>query len=196
MGPNTHSTEICCPECLKPLKNGGQKCGLCGLDVCGDQCQVGHNHYVECQILCKARGQPQISEDLKRKAVMAIRILASNNVEAAIYRKSRLFEVKEENSDLARFLTGFTSADLEEATWASVKARTRMVDTTTGSGSLFFPLFSLTRHSCINNAKFMVYPNHCVAMQAQKEIKAGEEITVSYVHNLEPTWKRRAMLQR
>ena len=72
----------------------------------------------------------------------------------------------------------------------------KTVETSNGNGSVFYPIFSLVSHICSPNAKFLVYPNHCMAMQAQRLIKSGEEISVSYVPTLEPTWKRRAMLYR
>ena len=65
-----------------------------------------------------------------------------------------------------------------------------------GNGTAFFPIFSLFRHSCISNSKFFVYPDNNLAIQAQRPISAGEEITVSRVQTLEPTWKRRAKLYR
>ena len=65
-----------------------------------------------------------------------------------------------------------------------------------GNGSAFFPIFSLFRHSCVSNSKFFVYPDNNLAIQAQRPIAAGEEITVSRVQTLEPTWKRRAKLYR
>ena len=65
-----------------------------------------------------------------------------------------------------------------------------------GNGTAFFPIFSLFRHSCISNSKFFIYPDNNLAIQAQSPISAGEEITVSRVHTLEPTWKRRAKLYR
>ena len=65
-----------------------------------------------------------------------------------------------------------------------------------GSGTAFFPTFSLFQHSCISNAKFFIYPDNNLAIQAQRPISAGEEITVSRVQTLEPTWKRRAKLYR
>lgn len=65
-----------------------------------------------------------------------------------------------------------------------------------GSGTAFFPSFSLFQHSCISNAKFFIYPDNNLAIQAQRPISAGEEITVSRVQTLEPTWKRRAKLYR
>ena len=51
-------------------------------------------------------------------------------------------------------------------------------------------------HSCRSNSKFIVYPSHKLAVLAQTAIDAGDEINVSRVPVLEPTWKRRAMLFR
>ena len=65
-----------------------------------------------------------------------------------------------------------------------------------GSGTAFFPTFALFQHSCISNAKYFIYPDNNLAIQAQRPISAGEEITVSRVQTLEPTWKRRAKLYR
>ena len=39
-----------CSECLRNVTSEA-KCSLCDLPICNDQCQMGHNHYVECQIL-------------------------------------------------------------------------------------------------------------------------------------------------
>ena len=65
-----------------------------------------------------------------------------------------------------------------------------------GGARCFFPIFSLMSHSCRSNSKFIVYPSHKVAVLAQTAIAAGDEVTVSRVPVLEPTWKRRAMLFR
>ena len=65
-----------------------------------------------------------------------------------------------------------------------------------GNGTAFFPTFSLFRHSCVSNAKFFIYSDNNLAIQAQNTISAGDEITISRVHTLEPTWKRRAKLYR
>ena len=65
-----------------------------------------------------------------------------------------------------------------------------------GGARCFFPIFSLLSHSCRSNSKFLIYPSHKVAVLAQTAIAAGDEVTVSRVPVLEPTWKRRAMLFR
>ena len=63
-------------------------------------------------------------------------------------------------------------------------------------GMGLFPLFALFNHSCVPNAKFLVYPDANLAVQAQTRISKGQEIVVSLVQTLEPTWKRRARLMR
>lgn len=61
----------------------------------------------------------------------------------------------------------------------------------------FHPNFALIRHRCGANSKFSVFlKDKGVAVQAKAFIAAGQEITVSLAHDLEPTWKRRARLYR
>jgi hypothetical protein len=199
VGPRTHDgDEKVCPECFRKV-NGLKVCGLCGLYICGDECQVGHNHYIECPILCQTRDTVK-SQVLKLKAVMAIRIMGANNRNEVGYTRARLFHqgavAVEIDAAVTKFVTTFTTAEEDEVKWALMVARTKTVETSDGRGLAFFPLFSLTRHACASNSKYLVYANYNVAMQAQKPIMTGDEITVSYVHALEPTWKRRGILYR
>ena len=79
--------------------------------------------------------------------------------------------------DLIEFVSSITSVPTEEAEWAVKLAWKRTVDSPNNT-SVFLPLFSTTKHHCSPNAKFIVYPNHCIAMQAQKLIPCGQEIMV------------------
>ena len=78
---------------------------------------------------------------------------------------------------LIEFVSSLTSVSSEEAKRAVILARKRTVDSPNNT-SVFFPIFSTTKHNCSPNAKFIVYPNHCIAMQAQKLIPCGQEIKV------------------
>ncbi len=197
-GPKLHETgSQMCAECLRQTSNL-QSCSLCGLWVCSDQCQMGHNHYIECQILRNARNMHNL--EVKQAAILPIRILASKDLSETSFNKAKLFhqdlqpdKTEQKVVDLIKCLT---NAEESEIAWAVSIARQKCVDTFDNRGSAFFPIFSLVEHACFPNAKFWVYQNHCIAMQAQKLIQAGEEIFVSFVPTLEPTWKRRAMLYR
>lgn len=202
-GPKVYeSTSKVCSECLANV-NSETKCGLCELYVCGDQCQIGHNHYIECQILKSIRRSKTWTTPVKLAAVLPIRILAACDLNATSYSRALLLH-KQNNSDVTadyddviNLVKASSTADEEAVKWAVLLARKKCVETHNYQGSAFFPIFSLTKHSCGNfNAKFFVFPNNCLAMQAQKAISMGEEICVNLVPSLEPTWKRRGMLFR
>ncbi len=94
---------------------------------------------------------------------------------------------------------GFLRHNEDEIAWALDYVRTSGLVGGSDKGRsmmLYFPIFSLLSHSCMRNCKFVAYPNATVALLAQKAIREGEEITISLVNSLEPTWKRRARLFR
>ena len=67
------------------------KCSLCDLPVCNDQCQMGHNHYIECQILRNFRNKIRGQQELKQMSILPIRILATCDTSKFTYAKSKLF---------------------------------------------------------------------------------------------------------
>ena len=104
-------------------------------------------------------------------------------------------QIDHKDQSLIDFVSYVTSEPEEDVRWVIKVARKRSVDDPSNN-SVFFPISSITNHHCSPNAKFLVYPNHCIAMQSQTLILSGQEIKVSYVPTLEPTWKRRGMLYR
>ena len=48
-GPQNMTTPVCL-ECCAPV-DGSYVCGMCNMPMCGEACQVGPTHYMECQIL-------------------------------------------------------------------------------------------------------------------------------------------------
>ena len=87
-----------------------------------------------------------------------------------------------------------------EVLWALDMARSHCLDLSIGRATapdkILFPTLALLSHSCTPNAKFEIYPNRTVAVLAQTAIGKGEEINISLVPVLEPTWKRRARIYR
>ena len=79
-----------CSECLKKMTSDN-KCSLCDLPVCNDQCQMGHNHYIECQILRNFRNKIRGQQELKQMSILPIRILATCDTSKFTYAKSKLF---------------------------------------------------------------------------------------------------------
>ena len=58
-----------------------------------------------------------------------------------------------------------------------------------------FPMFSLINHSCSANAKHTIYiKNKRIAVQAQTDIDAGDEILINYTAFIIGTTARRRKL--
>ena len=74
------------------------------------------------------------------------------------------------DSSVINFIGQITTASESDIFWAVKVARKKIVETSDNQGAAFFPVFSLIRHSCSSNAKFLVYSNHCIAMQAQVHV--------------------------
>ena len=60
----------------------------------------------------------------------------------------------------------------------------------------FYPTFSNINHSCIANCKVVKLANKAVEVRAKVGIPRGEEITIQYVTELQPTRARRGLLSR
>lgn len=198
-GPKLYEFSKVCADCLKA--NPSNLCSLCDLPICNDACQMGHNHYIECQILRNGRNILKNQVEMKQKSILPIRILSSQDVSETAYKRTKLLHenielLEDSDEKVVNLIKSLTNAELGQIRWAMALGRRKSVNTHDNQGSVFYPLFSLVEHSCSANAKFLVYANHCIAMQAQNHISAGDDIRVSYVPALEPTWKRRAMLYR
>ena len=62
-------------------------------------------------------------------------------------------------------------------------------------GWAVFPLLSLANHSCDPNCEVAFIDSNMVRLLAQREIEAGEELSISYVDVTQPTEVRRRKLQ-
>ena len=196
-----------CVGCLRPIEDSSdvQECGMCGLPICSDQCQVG-DHVNECQVL---RGARDHDLDLRQSAVLPLKV-RWKKTDSEYAKWQFLTDVNRSIPDLAecsgwdksrrklvKFLSRLCPDEDPECVDRTVQLIKRFsVSTLNGYGIALFPIFALFQHSCICNAKFQVYPDHNLAVQAQTKIQKGQEITVSLANTLEPTWKRRARLVR
>lgn len=216
LGPNwslNPTNNPSCMDCCKPVENN-YKCGHCKLPVCDEKCQIGSNHQLECQIW---RTKPDLisslwneSVELVTLAVMPTRLIQAKKFNPKVDNRTRyMFENRtvpdgsKSWDDMKAALTVFIRefADTNEISEVDLIAildlvRTCSLITTEDRERALFPIFSQFSHSCISNCKFVVYPNKTLAVLAKTIIKAGEELTISLIPTLEPTWKRRAKLYR
>ena len=133
-------------------------------------------------------------KDKKKMVKFIKKVLNVSRENSSKGRNQNLLEPEDEDEDpdnigkLIDILRRFSMPSSQQSWYSGA--------TPPGCGTAFFPTFSLFQHSCISNSKFFIYPDNNLAIQAQRPISAGEEITVSRVQTLEPTWKRRAKLYR
>ena len=162
-------------------------------------------------------------EQLKPMSVMALRLLRSRRANAKVHIRTQFHlqnrddlnppNPEVEDDDVKTWverkaaIVDFISKDCgldaeedasEEVEWMVELTRRSAISApdTAGGGAVIFPTFSLMNHSCVSNCKFVVYPNLTLAVLTQTAVSAGEELNVSLVPVLEPTWKRRAKLMR
>ena len=60
----------------------------------------------------------------------------------------------------------------------------------------FYPLFSNLNHSCLANAKPVKRRDMSVEVRAKRRISAGEEISIQYILETQPTRLRRQLIAR
>ena len=60
----------------------------------------------------------------------------------------------------------------------------------------FYPLFSNLNHSCLANAKPVKRRDMSVEVRAKRMIPAGEEISIQYILETQPTRLRRQLIAR
>ena len=72
------------------------------------------------------------------------------------------------------------------------------IDTGDGHGDLmgFYPVFSNINHSCISNCKPVKTKDMRVEVRAKRDIEAGEEISIQYLIETQPTRVRRQLIYR
>jgi len=81
--------------------------------------------------------------------------------------------------------------------WAIGILKTNTIMFGETGGRALFPMFSLINHSCRANAKHTLYiKNRRIAVQAQTDIKQGEEICINYVTFIIGTIMRQTKLQK
>ena len=75
---------------------------------------------------------------------------------------------------------------------------TNAIEVHKGQGRAIFPTFSFLSHSCINNARHIIEPfgdKFKISLYAQVDIEANEELTITYINLLRPTFERREKLE-
>ena len=213
VGPQNMTSPVCL-ECGKEV-DGSYLCGLCNMPMCDDKCQVGSTHYMECQIFRTLKDKIKIN-DFKDKespiyqCITPLRLLMKKNTHPKWYRRLVfLMDHKEEREqettmwndhqkNVVDFLLQTCNLNFtkEELMWAIGLLKTNSILFGDDANSrALFPMFSLINHSCSANAKHTIYiKNKRIAVQAQCDIQAGDEIMINYTAFITGTSFRRKKL--
>lgn len=207
VGPRNKAGCICL-ECGKETNNN--LCGICSFPVCGELCQVGKSHSEECRYL------RQIS-NIKDKSniypwISPLRLMLKMSTNPRVYRQVQFLmdhnnssveedeKLMKENKELLESLLRtdqLKQFSLDDILWIKGVLHTNCLMFGEEQSRALFPHFSLMNHSCKANAKHTIYINtRKIAVQAQTDIKAGEEIVINYVTFIQGTHLRREKLKK
>ena len=204
-----------CLECGQRV-DGSYLCGLCNMPMCSEACQVGPTHYNECQVLRTLKQKISVknyqdSESPIYQCITPLRLLMKKNTHPKWFRRLVfLMDHKEEREqetnmwnehqkNVVDFLLSTCSLNFtkEDVMWAIGLLKTNSIMFGDEKSRALFPIFSLINHSCVANAKHTIYiKNRRISVQAQTDIKQGEEIVINYTTFIMGTAPRRRKLLR
>ena len=200
-GP-AHGSAPVCLECCLPCRPE-QLCRRCGWTVCGEECEVGRWHSIECSVLASS---PSLTSHCYA-AILPLRLalLARRGDNLA----TRLGLLMDHSEDL------HTRTDFHSKWFGPVReclAHTDLTDKeilrgigiyltnaanmAPASGRWILPTFSFLSHSCVSNSRFFISPEGEVTVTAVVDIPAGEEVTISYCPPQSGNITRREKIQR
>ena len=211
-GPPNMTSPVCL-ECGHKV-DGSYLCGMCNLPMCGEACQVGPTHYNECQVLRTLKQKISVknfqdSESPIYQCITPLRLLMKKNTHPKWFRRLVfLMDHKEEREqetnmwnehqkNVVDFLLSTCNLNFtkEDVMWAIGVLKTNSIMFGDEKSRALFPIFSLINHSCVANAKHTIYiKNRRIAVQAQTDIKEGEEIVINYTTFIMGTVPRRKKL--
>lgn len=209
-----------CLQCSK-LVDGSFKCQVCGFPMCGERCAGGDLHRVECAVFERVDFEADI-EDLKvvddhYAAILPLRCI---NLKTNEPKKWDLFQAflshcnerKQANEDLWAFHeehgVDFVKEMCEYGEEFSREEIHRMIGIMSvnsleielgegyGEEMGFYPVFANINHSCLANAKPVKLSDKTVQVKTKTRVAKGDEITIQYLVEIQPTRIRREMINR
>jgi len=208
VGPR-RKTDAVCLDCGKSVNNN-YTCGICTFPMCGELCQVGKTHQQECVIL---RSLSHIKDkSVVYQWISPLRLLLRMASNPRIHRQIKFLldhnstsveedeKLIEENRVVLELLLRcepLKQFTMEDLIWIKGILNTNCIMFGEEESRALFPHFSLMNHSCRANAKHTIYTNNKkIAVQAQTDIKEGEEIVINYVTFIQGTHLRREKLKQ
>ena len=196
-------TQECAPICLCCLRaiDTSYLCRGCGYPFCDEECAADPSHRLECQVLSNA--PPPVLGDGQNNAyhpILPLRLLlqqSQNPTRARLAEQLMDHTEERKGSDYWVFseehVVKFLLDSCKQTQWTNEEIRNaigvlevngyEIKNLQTCGYRGLFPLTSLVSHKCIPNCKMVLnteapYTNKMVAGQ---DLKAGEEIAISYL---------------
>eukprot|EP00090_Calanus_glacialis_P002954 TRINITY_DN12154_c0_g1_i1.p1 TRINITY_DN12154_c0_g1~~TRINITY_DN12154_c0_g1_i1.p1 ORF type:complete len:553 (-),score=159.07 TRINITY_DN12154_c0_g1_i1:57-1715(-) len=210
-GPNHTLFSPYCLDCLKKVPDTAA-CTKCGWPVCGEECETGQNHSIECKTLTDNKDNIDL-EYMKSKGTLywpisTLRILLLSKENPGSWSViQRMMSHREEHraketwpmydEHLVRMIRDkcglgdmFSDEEVEHVSGVIDVNSIRLES----HGHGVYMKTSIMSHSCTSNTKTIMNEDQTVDVRAVLPIKRGSEITKSYVSSLETTQLRQERL--
>ena len=202
-GP-ANSPSLVCLNCCVDWSPGGWRCSSCGWTLCGQQCEAGRWHSIECQVLSQSA---QADSPHCYAAILPLRLaLLARREDSLAARLNLLMDHREDLTTRQDFDTKWlqpvkaclaqTDLSEEEILRGIGIFLTNAANMAPAQGRWIFPTFSFLSHSCVSNSRFFISPGGEVTVTAVVDIEAGQEATISYCPPQPGNITRRERIER
>jgi len=191
-----------CLTCLNPV-TGEVTCSSCNFPFCNEECSVSNPHKdQECQVFPKF---PKIEdftvESSQYESITVLRLLLCKTENPEMWRHIGLLKnhhedrlkycpeaVEREEMVISGLLLegcklkdlGFTEDEVNMCISLLVTHAVKFIPQPGCEGQALYPTFAFMSHSCSYNARHAIQEDNTMHVYAQKRIKCGEEINITY----------------
>jgi len=201
IGPR-HNTTPCCLTCLRPV-TGEYCCPSCNFPMCGEECAKDPRHAdQECSIFPRFPNLPDLTTPQPQYACIApLRLLLNKELKPEVWetlllhrdhtedrRNYNPLEIEREQKVIVGLLlefcrlkeVGYTAEDVNRCVSIFSTHAVKTKQASGYEGRAIYPTFAFMSHSCNPNARTVIQEDGTMEVYAQREIKKGDEIVISY----------------
>jgi len=212
LAPNNYPVCLGCLGELTPDKV--VLCDVCGWPLCSSECQQREEHARECRLFANCGFKPTFDSYSEQHwlytaiGILRVLFLKQNDPSKWTHVEMLMDHWEERCQDKAivialKGIYTFFSKKLN-LDWISQDdvnhvfgvLMTNCVSLVSLNGRACYPILSILSHSCIPNLEPISNPTSKVKLRAKKVIKKGEQLTMRYVHFLQPVWRVQKEIER
>lgn len=200
-GPSQFTTPRCL-SCLKSVR-GEYSCPSCNFPFCDDTCAKAQAHVEgECSVFPKFPSMPDFSSPSPQyECVTPLRLLLCKESHPDVWRHILLHKdhtddrrqyneeaVEREQKVIVGLLlewcrmidSGYTEEEINMCISILSTHSVKFEPNSGTEGRAMFPTFAFMSHSCDYNARHVIQTDNTMQVFAQRKIKAGQEVTITY----------------